>query len=120
VKTLKKLLWLPVLLVPVVLVLALSVGCPGDYEVPPTLDSATGDGLWWPNPDGPTTKWDTNQQNPDYQWPDAPPSQPDSFQWSDSYSSASPFGCKTDSDCFGLKCCPTPWGVKLCAEVCQK
>ena len=29
-----------------------------------------------------------------------------------------PFGCRFDSDCFGQKCCPTPWGVKLCAPSC--
>jgi large exoprotein involved in heme utilization and adhesion len=23
-------------------------------------------------------------------------------------------GCKTDTDCFGQACCPTPWGCKLC------
>ena len=32
---------------------------------------------------------------------------------------SSPFGCANDSDCFGQKCCPTPWGVKLCAPSCD-
>lgn len=31
----------------------------------------------------------------------------------------SPFGCVSDGDCFGQKCCPTPWGVKLCAPACE-
>ncbi len=33
--------------------------------------------------------------------------------------SAGAFGCQADSDCFGQKCCPTPWGVKLCAPTCD-
>jgi hypothetical protein len=32
----------------------------------------------------------------------------------------SPFGCQVDSDCFGVKCCPTPWGVHLCAADCDQ
>jgi len=32
--------------------------------------------------------------------------------------SASPFGCQSDADCFGQRCCTTPWGVKLCAPAC--
>jgi hypothetical protein len=31
----------------------------------------------------------------------------------------SSFGCQSDTDCFGQRCCPTPWGVKLCASTCQ-
>jgi hypothetical protein len=30
----------------------------------------------------------------------------------------STFGCRADSDCFGQKCCHTPWGVRLCAPSC--
>jgi hypothetical protein len=37
--------------------------------------------------------------------------QPDSYK-------KSTFGCKSDLDCFGQKCCPTPWGVNLCAPTC--
>jgi hypothetical protein len=29
------------------------------------------------------------------------------------------FGCQSDADCFGQLCCPTPWGVKLCAPACD-
>jgi hypothetical protein len=36
----------------------------------------------------------------------------------DSYQPA-PFGCELDDDCFGQRCCPTPWGVKLCAPECE-
>jgi hypothetical protein len=36
---------------------------------------------------------------------------PDGYQ-------APPFGCAQDSDCFGQRCCPTPWGVRLCANSC--
>lgn len=119
-QSVKRLLWLPALLIP--LVLMLSIGCPGSYDPPQTTDTAGGqqDGLWWPNPDAPPQKWDTGNQQQDqgYQWPDGPPPQVDSYQWPDTYS-GTPFGCQTDGDCFGLKCCSTPWGVKLCTEVCE-
>lgn len=51
-------------------------------------------------------------------WPDITPI-PDSVPWTapDSYA-GSPFGCEQDRDCFGLRCCRTPWGVKLCAATC--
>lgn len=43
----------------------------------------------------------------------------DLFPWTvDSYV-GTPYGCQADSDCFGQICCPTPWGVKLCATVCD-
>ena len=50
-------------------------------------------------------------------WPDFPPKD----TWphpQDSYVGSS-FGCQTDTDCFGQTCCPTPWGVKLCAPTCK-
>ncbi len=51
-------------------------------------------------------------------WPDFPPK--DTWpQPHDTYIGAQAFGCQTDSDCFGQKCCPTPWGVKLCAPTCD-
>lgn len=115
----KRLLWLPAILIPVVLML--SIGCPGSYDPPQTQETGTQDGLWWPTADAPQQKWDTgNPPQPDqgYQWPDGPPPQVDAYQWPDTYS-GTPFGCQMDSDCFGLKCCPTPWGVKLCTEVCE-
>ncbi len=55
---------------------------------------------------------------PDFSWPDtvAPA---DIFPWpSDAYKGTT-FGCRWDSDCFGQKCCPTPWGIKLCAPTCK-
>ena len=57
--------------------------------------------------------------------PDQPPTWPDIWPDTnvadtvDQYVGA-PFGCKTDTDCFGQKCCKTPWGVKLCAPSCGK
>ena len=61
--------------------------------------------------------WPDLQTQPDqYVWPDT--GQTDQTIWPDSYSQT-PFGCKADSDCFGKKCCPTPWGVKLCAASCS-
>lgn len=60
---------------------------------------------------------------PDQQvWPDIWPDQsnmwPDWYMPPDQYT-GSPFGCKKDSDCFGKRCCPTPWGVKLCKATCN-
>lgn len=59
-----------------------------------------------------------------------PDSTVDSFFWPDGTITSdawpqdqgytgSTFGCKDDSDCFGQKCCATPWGVRLCADACQ-
>ncbi len=42
-------------------------------------------------------------------WPDLP--RPDQYV-------GAPFGCVSAADCFGLQCCSTPWGVKLCAATC--
>lgn len=53
-----------------------------------------------------------------YVWPDTSPSQSDSLWPSTDGYSGSPLGCRSDSDCFGLRCCDTPWGVKLCAASC--
>lgn len=99
--------------------LALLVSCPGSYDQP--LDSSSRDNVNWPgdsyNPwvDGPGSD---GAQAPDQSWPDT--TAPDWFPWPKDTYSGSPFGCQHDSDCFGLKCCPTPWGVKLCAEICQR
>lgn len=52
-------------------------------------------------------------------WPDLPPPRPEAqLPLPDGYKSA-PLGCTQDSDCFGQRCCPTPWGVKLCSPVCD-
>jgi hypothetical protein len=55
-------------------------------------------------------------------WPDskADSSNPtgDAWQWPDLYT-GTPFGCQTNADCFGKTCCPTPWGVKVCADRCD-
>jgi hypothetical protein len=51
-------------------------------------------------------------------WPDLP--QRDHWIGPDTYAPPAPFGCQTDSDCFGVKCCPTPWSVKLCRNVCDQ
>lgn len=52
-------------------------------------------------------------------WPDLPP--PKSEQpgpTPDGYAPA-PFGCLSNQDCFGQECCPTAWGVHLCAPTCD-
>ena len=48
-------------------------------------------------------------------WPDLPV--PDAKTDTGGYK-PSPFGCHSDRDCFGQRCCPTPWGVKLCSADC--
>lgn len=90
----------------VVLVVAACLGCPG--EAGPGDDP---DG--YAAPDGQPS----GEAIPDQAIPDWPTQVPDSVPWADTYS-GSPFGCQSDADCFGLVCCPTPWGVKLCAETC--
>jgi len=50
-------------------------------------------------------------------WPDIWPDQAQDIE-ADQYMPA-PFGCKSDADCFGQKCCKTPWGIKLCAPTCR-
>lgn len=101
----------------------------------PATDAATdgsddgGDGgsdapLIWP--DGPRR----DRQLPDWTippdvdgdkfvWPDAPPKD-DTWPKNDIYpgGSGTPFGCFTDADCFHLRCCATPWGIKVCMEHC--
>ena len=109
-------------------VLGLVFMMPGCSDDPPPLykdtfedkkDQALGEGgtadLPQTKPDGPVTQ-DTVPVWPDI-WPDT--GQPlDWYQPPDWYS-GSPFGCQTNADCFGQKCCPTPWGVKLCAPTCD-
>ena len=93
-------------LVPLV---ALLVSCPGSYDAPPDGAREAGtlsDGSYTEAPASPEIGADL------YPWQDLYPP-PDSY-------SGGPFGCHQASDCFGLTCCPTPWGVRLCAEVCQK
>ncbi len=52
-----------------------------------------------------------------YVWPDTTGSV-DTWSWPTDTYTGTPFGCKNDADCFGKRCCPTPWGVKVCADVC--
>jgi len=97
-------------------VLGVVVSC-SDNPPPVTPDSGVPDtSVDAATPDIPTIP---DQPKPDqFTWPDVkPPS--DTWPWPvDSYVGA-PFGCQTESDCFGQKCCPTPWGVKLCAPSCD-
>ncbi len=78
-----------------VLLLALT-GCPGERERPADARQTS--------PDLPPA---ADRARAD--WPN--PMYPDGYV-------AQPFGCARDGDCFGQRCCPTPWGVKLCAAVC--
>jgi hypothetical protein len=90
----------PILAIIALLALVGTGGCAGEMEQPP-------DGSGSPSA---TETWT---------WPDITPL-PDSTPWNsipDGYTGA-PFGCKQDSDCFGLYCCKTPWGVRLCAASC--
>jgi hypothetical protein len=107
--TLRTVTALLVLAVSLLLVAVFMVGCPGDYDSPPvSADTSTTNTPWpaqedgyppaYPDQAGP--QWDTSSGSADTGYPGAP------------------FGCRQDSDCFGLRCCATPWGVKLCKEVC--
>jgi len=85
-----------------VLALSMLPGCSDDPVLPDTTAKDTS-----PTPD--------TVPNPDNMWPDITPpvdQSPDQYK-------GSKFGCKDDMDCFGKKCCPTPWGVKLCAPTCE-
>lgn len=107
----------------------LLTSCPGSYDNPTPVDTGGGggDGPKWYH-DGPGPWYDAPHQDdgwsqpPDTWWPqpDIMPPQSDLFPPSPDMYTGGPFGCTQDSDCFGLKCCPTPWGVKLCAETCQQ
>lgn len=110
-----------------VLSLVFAVSCAGD--APTTRDSGSTvkyDTGGWPQPDQSPWQYDTTPPTPDtgvpqadqYVWPDTGGGS-DTWSWpSDTYTGA-PFGCQIDADCFGKLCCPTPWGVKVCADVCS-
>jgi hypothetical protein len=76
------------------------------YDLGPKKDGITVDQA--PIPDYPTKD--------QYKWPDH--SKIDQPTPREAYV-GSPFGCQLDADCFGQKCCPTPWGVKLCSPSCD-
>jgi len=108
-----------------ILVMSFSLGCPGEYDNPieDSAADAPQDSVGTQQ-DGPALQPDTAYQDPepipwpDFSWPDTQaPS--DIYPWPPDTYSGSPFGCRWDSDCFGLKCCPTPWGIKLCANTCK-
>jgi hypothetical protein len=90
------------------------VACSDDGTPPKTdgtkleggTDMPAGDVVPWP---------DTTLDG--YIWPDTGQ---DQYVWPDFYPSGNPFGCTSDADCFGQKCCATPWGVKLCAPTCAR
>ncbi len=95
-------------------------GCEDDKVAVPPKDSGTDISLDDMKPDGKTADISKTPDGP--QWPDiwGPEggTNKDIFPSPDGYKS-SPFGCSADADCFGQKCCPTPWGVKLCAPSCD-
>ena len=62
---------------------------------------------------------DTRTTTPDFAWPDTS-SNLDSWPVPDQGYTGSSFGCESDADCFGQRCCPTPWGVKVCADDCPQ
>ena len=64
-------------------------------------------------PDGPVAD---SPQPDQFDWPDQGQ---DQTIWPDLYTGPVPYGCTSDADCFGKKCCSTPWGVKLCAPSCK-
>lgn len=63
--------------------------------------------------------WARDQARDKFVWPDLPKTK-DTWPWPADGYLGTPFGCQTDSDCFGQKCCPTPWNVKLCSPDCSE
>jgi hypothetical protein len=91
------------------------LGACDDDSSPPTDSTPVTEG----GSDGPTADtmpWPDQAVPDQFVWPDQGQ---DQIVWPDMYS-GTPFGCQSDADCFGQKCCPTPWGVKLCAATCPK
>lgn len=88
------------------LLLALGLlGCPGDLDPPPAGQDAAAD---------------TGNGGGDI-WPAQPESGPlpDSLPPDSNGYGGGAYGCQDDRDCFGMLCCPTPWGVRLCATTCH-
>lgn len=106
--------WSLALLASIGLVLCIGIIACDDDTPPAKQDGITKQDVG-PFPDT-VAPWPDTVQPDQFFWPD---SSPDTTIWPDSYQAA-PFGCKNDSDCFGKKCCPTPWGVKLCAPTCKQ
>jgi hypothetical protein len=108
---------LPLALITIALSLA-ALRCSDDTVTPPKKDSGK------PIVDA---RKDTTAQWPDIYikkdqkqtiWPDLKaPADTKPWPQPDGYAGGN-FGCQADSDCFGQKCCATPWGVKLCAPSC--
>ena len=108
-----------------ILSLVVAVSCAGDAAPGTRPDSSTKYDKGTPKDTG--NPWVDSYVPPkdqgvpkadQYQWPDTGGGQTDTWQWpTDTYTGA-PFGCQIDADCFGKLCCPTPWGVKVCAETC--
>jgi hypothetical protein len=100
---LREVRWM-ILAVLAVLVAASLLGCPGEL----------------PRKDGKVAQESAVTVGDTLRWPDAPPAKQDTWPTpSDSYTPA-PFGCVTDNDCFGQRCGPTAWGVRLCAPSCGR
>jgi len=96
---------------------SLMPGCSDDpappYEDKGTQDTSAGEGL---TPDTAVVT-DTTPDLPPI-WPDIWPDTSDMPVTPLDLYVGAPFGCKTDADCFGQMCCPTLWGVSLCAPTC--
>jgi hypothetical protein len=63
--------------------------------------------------------WAEDQGRDKHLWPDLTKPK-DQWPWPTDNYQAIPFGCQSDADCFGQRCCATPWGVKLCAPECPE
>ena len=97
----------------VVALLSTGVACSDD--APPANKDANVDVHKQPDT-GP--RLDTGKKDT-FMWPDSSDQgTPDVWPTPETYS-GTPFGCTADADCFGLKCCSTPWGVKICAQACN-
>ena len=101
------------------LAVGIAAGCDEDGPPSDTSDTFREDGVLPMDQTPPDQPLPPDQEPPDVQnpWPDWP-RWPDMGTRPNDYGGA-PFGCQTDADCFGEKCCETPWGVKLCSPDCN-
>lgn len=111
-------MWLRKLVAGLAVLAFLALGAAGcSDDAPAKQDAKVGDGPSKLDTVGPRL----DHGKPDFLWPDLGKDLPTGDLWpnpTDTYS-GTPFGCTVDADCFGLKCCTTPWGVKVCAKVCN-
>jgi hypothetical protein len=104
-------------LIAISLMLGAFSGCDSDQPPYKAKEGGVKDGQKDQQPDNSVSDLPLPDQTQIDSWPAS-----DFLPWPDQSpgydGSGAPFGCQSDNDCFGQKCCSTPWGVKLCAPTC--